>query len=84
MFKTQCKFWMDYSQYHSISPSPYFTGEHPAAMQRGKNAASPIPGRWWGPLSAGLGFSTCLSRKSALTIIFLIEVASHIILSVFT
>lgn len=59
-------------------------GEHPAAMQRGKNAASPMPGRWWGPLSAGLGFTNCLSPRSVLTAIFVIEVISHFIFCFFT
>ncbi|KAE8748552.1 hypothetical protein FOCC_FOCC004728 [Frankliniella occidentalis] len=39
------------------------TGEHPAAMQRGKNSASPIPGRWWGHMSVGLGLRSLLSAR---------------------
>lgn len=38
-------------------------GEHPAAMQRGKNSASPIPGRWWGHMSVGLGLRSLLSAR---------------------
>uniref|UniRef100_A0A1B6ED63 Ig-like domain-containing protein n=1 Tax=Clastoptera arizonana TaxID=38151 RepID=A0A1B6ED63_9HEMI len=53
-------------------------GEHPAAMQRGKNSASPIPGRWWGPLSAGLGLSSCYSRRSAAIAVVVISLISHL------
>ncbi len=32
-------------------------------MQRGKNSASPIPGRWWGHMSVGLGLRSLLSAR---------------------
>lgn len=41
-------------------------GEHPAAMQRGKNSASPIPG--WSHLSMGLGLGACTSPRFAFAI----------------
>lgn len=52
-------------------------GEHPAAMQRGKNAASPIPGRWWSHLSAGLGLSACLPPRTAAIAVLLLGLAGH-------
>jgi hypothetical protein len=53
------------------------SGEHPAAMQRGKNAASPIPGRWWSHLSAGLGLSACLPPRTAAVVVLLLGLAGH-------
>ncbi|GFG36658.1 hypothetical protein Cfor_09399, partial [Coptotermes formosanus] len=52
-------------------------GEHPAAMQRGKNAASPIPGRWWSHLSAGLGLSACLPPRTAAIAVILLGLVGH-------
>lgn len=54
-------------------------GEHPAAMQRGKNSASPIPGRWWGPLSAGLGLSACFPPRTATAAVIAIGILGHLI-----
>lgn len=51
-------------------------GEHPAAMQRGKNAAS-IPGFWWGHLSAGLALSACLPPRTAAVTVILLALAGH-------
>lgn len=59
-------------------------GEHPAAMQRGKNSASPIPGRWWSHLSAGLGFSACLRPRTVAEVVVLLGIASHIYVWTFT
>lgn len=41
-------------------------GEHPAAMQRGKNSASPIPG--WSHLSMGLGLAACTPPRFAFAV----------------
>lgn len=54
-------------------------GEHPAAMQRGKNSASPIPGRWWGPLSAGLGLSACFPPRTATAAVIFIGILGHLV-----
>ncbi|KAK7865960.1 hypothetical protein R5R35_005024 [Gryllus longicercus] len=54
-------------------------GEHPAAMQRGKNAASPIPGRWWSHLSAGLGLGACLRPRTAALAVLALGLASHLL-----
>ncbi|XP_046678163.1 uncharacterized protein LOC124366015 isoform X1 [Homalodisca vitripennis] len=53
--------------------------EHPAAMQRGKNCASPLPGVWWGPLSAGLGLSCCLSRRSLVVAVASMVLLGHLV-----
>ncbi|XP_049822414.1 hemicentin-2-like [Aethina tumida] len=41
-------------------------GEHPAAMQRGKNSASPIPA--WSHLSVGLGLAACTPPRFAIAV----------------
>lgn len=48
-------------------------------MQRGKNSASPIPGRWWGPLSAGLGLSACFPPRTATAAVIAIGILGHLV-----
>ncbi|XP_076262187.1 lachesin-like isoform X2 [Rhynchophorus ferrugineus] len=52
-------------------------GEHPAAMQRGKNSASPIPG--WSHLSIGLGLAACTSPRFAVTIALTLAIISEVL-----
>nr|CAD7256478.1 unnamed protein product [Timema shepardi] len=54
-------------------------GEHPAAMQRGKNSASPIPGRWWSHLSAGLGLSACVQPRNVAIAVIVLGFAGHLV-----
>ncbi|XP_022915179.1 zwei Ig domain protein zig-8-like [Onthophagus taurus] len=54
-------------------------GEHPAAMQRGKNGASPIPG--WSHLSMGLGLTACTSRKFAFLIAITVAVVAELLVT---
>jgi hypothetical protein len=54
-----------------------FAGEHPAAMQRGKNSAAPCS---WSHLSAGLVlFACCSPPRAALVTLLALGVAGHIL-----
>ncbi|XP_030756140.1 hemicentin-2-like isoform X1 [Sitophilus oryzae] len=52
-------------------------GEHPAAMQRGKNSASPIPG--WSHLSIGLGLAACTPPRFAITVALTLAIISEVL-----
>ncbi|KAK9890196.1 hypothetical protein WA026_010307 [Henosepilachna vigintioctopunctata] len=52
-------------------------GEHPAAMQRGKNSASPIPG--WSHLSVGLGLAACTPPRFAASVAITVAVLVHLL-----
>ncbi|XP_066247056.1 lachesin-like [Euwallacea similis] len=52
-------------------------GEHPAAMQRGKNSASPIPG--WSHLSMGLGLAACTPPRFAIAVALSLAVISEVL-----
>ncbi|XP_073978156.1 uncharacterized protein isoform X2 [Rhodnius prolixus] len=67
------------SNLDSSSVMLHVLNEHPAAMQRGKNSASPIPGRWWGPLSAGLGLSACFPPRTATAAVIAIGIIGHLV-----
>lgn len=54
-------------------------GEHPAAMQRGKNSASPIPGRWWSHLSVGLGLAACTPPRFVVSFVLSCAVLAHVL-----
>ncbi|XP_044735845.1 zwei Ig domain protein zig-8-like isoform X2 [Chrysoperla carnea] len=54
-------------------------GEHPAAMQRGKNSASPIPGRWWSHFSAGLGLAACTPPRVVVSSMIMIAFIGQIL-----
>ncbi|XP_050314883.1 hemicentin-2-like isoform X2 [Anthonomus grandis grandis] len=52
-------------------------GEHPAAMQRGKNSASPIPG--WSHLSVALGLAACTPPRFAIAFTLTLAMISELI-----
>lgn len=52
-------------------------GEHPAAMQRGKNSASPIPG--WSHLSMALGLAACTSPRQAVALVLFMAVGVELL-----
>lgn len=52
-------------------------GEHPAAMQRGKNSASPIPG--WSHLSMGLGLAACTPPRFAVAVALSLALISEVL-----
>ncbi|CAH1120886.1 unnamed protein product [Ceutorhynchus assimilis] len=52
-------------------------GEHPAAMQRGKNSASPIPG--WSHLSIGLGLAACTPPRFAVAVALSLAIISEVL-----
>lgn len=56
-----------------------FLGEHPAAMQRGKNSASPIPG--WSHLSIGLGLATCTPRRFAIGVAISLAIVAELLIT---
>jgi neurotrimin len=52
-------------------------GEHPAAMQRGKNSASPIPA--WSHLSVGLGLAACTPPRFAIAVALTLAVLAELL-----
>ncbi|XP_017774039.1 PREDICTED: hemicentin-2-like isoform X1 [Nicrophorus vespilloides] len=52
-------------------------GEYPAAMQRGKNSASPIPG--WSHLSMGLGLAACTPPRFAFAVALSLAILSQLL-----
>ncbi|KAH1022904.1 hypothetical protein HUJ04_012219 [Dendroctonus ponderosae] len=52
-------------------------GEHPAAMQRGKNSASPIPA--WSHLSIGLGLAACTPPRFAIAVALTLAIISEVL-----
>ncbi|XP_060516024.1 hemicentin-2-like isoform X2 [Cylas formicarius] len=52
-------------------------GEHPAAMQRGKNSASPIPA--WSHLSMGLGLAACTPPRFAIAVALSLAALSELL-----
>jgi hypothetical protein len=78
-FLTPVKLLVPTGESNYTSKNYCITGERPAAMQRGKNAASPIPGRWWSHLSAGLGLSACLPPRTAAIAVLLLGLAGHVV-----
>lgn len=56
-----------------------FAGEHPAAMQRGKNSASPIPG--WSHLSMGLGLAACTPRRFAIGVAITLAIIAELLIT---
>ncbi|XP_025833382.1 hemicentin-2-like isoform X2 [Agrilus planipennis] len=54
-------------------------GEHPAAMQRGKNSASPLPG--WPHLSMGLGLTACMPPRFAVSVALSLAVLAHLFIT---
>lgn len=48
-------------------------------MQRGKNSASPIPGRFWSQFSAGLGLAACTPPRVVMSAMLVIAIVGQIL-----